>query len=272
MEKTIKKNVRKNLGLKEKIKTFNKSVEDLIVFERINNNSDKLLIVFSSVHKFDVNSNITNLNNGYSWFNHFKNQSQFDVLFISDNLFPPYGWYCLSGEVSTIKYINKFITNFIEQNSYKNVHAFGTSKGGTGALLYGILNDNIDVVITGIPIIAVKDYIQYHVDRHQHFEHFYGEFVASSEADKFNHLFDELESDKPVYFIATEGDGHYNHHRNFIDNKKITNMKVFLDIEKGSHGKAVVSNARSISNFVMELINTGNEAEIEGHIRYEHTR
>lgn len=270
MESKIKKNIRRNMNFRRKIKTFNKSIEDLIMFKHLKNNSDKLLIVFSSANKFDQTTNITHLNRNYSWYKNFSEESEFDVLFISDNLFQPYGWYCFSGVVSTIEYINRFITNFVEKHSYKQVYSFGTSKGGTGALLYGILNDSIDVIITGIPIIAVKDYIRQNANLHQHYEHFYREFLVSSETDKFNHIFDGVESNKPIYFITTEGDSHFRYQKKFLENTKITNMKIFLDIEKDGHGKAVINHALSIISFVKILIKSGNEVEIEGHIRRDY--
>lgn len=55
--------------------------------------------------------------------------------------------------------INKDITELIKKKNYKNVTTYGSSKGGTAALLFGLINPLINNVFSLVPQIHVIKYI-----------------------------------------------------------------------------------------------------------------
>lgn len=136
----------------------------------INNNSKTLTIVFQSAgrisselfdriyKKENVKEEVENAHKKYTWFK-FSNASYSDFYFIEDYYSQSYGWYMFDEGKSIINELNEDLTNLIIENGYTNVTTFGSSKGGTAALLYGLLNPHIDNVFSLVPQIHVVDYI-----------------------------------------------------------------------------------------------------------------
>ncbi|WP_257009365.1 hypothetical protein [Bacillus sp. 7884-1] len=63
--------------------------------------------------------------------------------------------------------LNQGLTQFIEDNNYKVVTTYGSSKGGTGALLYGLLNPKINNVFSLVPQVHSIKYIEKHMKRYK---------------------------------------------------------------------------------------------------------
>ncbi len=91
-----------------------------------------------------------------------------DYLFVKDYYSRSYGWYTMDEGRSIHHSINLDLDQFISEKPYERVIAFGSSKGGTAALLYGMLNRHITHVLSLVPQIEIgrywrkyfKDYMQ----------------------------------------------------------------------------------------------------------------
>lgn len=136
----------------------------------VNNNSSKLTIVFQSAGRISHNlfnkilneeasyNEVKEAHEKYTWFK-FSNDSYSDYFFIEDYYSKSYGWYMFDEGESVINEINEDITDLINSKKYETVTTYGSSKGGSAALLFGIINPKIDNVFSLVPQVHVIKYI-----------------------------------------------------------------------------------------------------------------
>lgn len=139
--------------------------------KHLQNGSDVLVLVFQNAAK-PLNDaipgvflneisqkQIAEMHERYTWMKFSERVQVADYLFIKDHFSSIYGWYFIDHGKMIYTKLNQELTNFIQQHGYKKVIAFGSSKGGTGALLYGLLNPHITDVFSLVPQIHVSDFI-----------------------------------------------------------------------------------------------------------------
>ncbi|MBC2675833.1 hypothetical protein [Listeria booriae] len=135
------------------------------------NGSDTLVIVFQNAAK-PLNDAIPDIYRGnvtqkevaemherYTWMKFAQRVTKADYFFVKDHFSSVYGWYFIDNGKFIHEQFNEELTAFIQQHGYKRVIAFGSSKGGTGAIIYGIMNPLITDVFSLIPQIHVARFI-----------------------------------------------------------------------------------------------------------------
>lgn len=140
----------------------------LIKGKFVNNNAEKLIIVFQStigldLTRFDPDSleyreYVKVSHERYVWMRTFSKYNEADYLYIQDNFNYSYGWYIKDNKINIIKNVNNYINENITKK-YSEIVAFGSSKGGFAALLYGMLNKSITQIVAVVPQIRVKEYL-----------------------------------------------------------------------------------------------------------------
>ncbi len=135
------------------------------------NGSDTLVIVFQNagkplndaipaIFKQEVDQKqVALMHERYTWIKFAERVKAADYLFVKDHFSKVYGWYLIDSGKFIHEKFNMELTQFIQKYRYKKVIAFGSSKGGTGALLYGLMNPLITDVFSLVPQIHVADYI-----------------------------------------------------------------------------------------------------------------
>lgn len=139
--------------------------------KHIKNGSSILVIIFQNAAK-PLNDAIPDIYSGkisqtdvsllheqYTWIKFAKRNKNADYFFIKDDFCGVYGWYIMDNGRFIYEEINKLLTEFIKSNNYKEVISFGSSKGGTGALMYGLINPLIGKVFSLVPQIHVANFI-----------------------------------------------------------------------------------------------------------------
>ncbi|MBA3925421.1 hypothetical protein [Listeria rustica] len=135
------------------------------------NGSDTLVLVFQNAAK-PLNDAIPDIYSGkitqqevaamherYTWMKFAQRVPKADYFFIKDHFSSVYGWYFIDHGKLIHQRFNEELTAFIQKHHYKRVIAFGSSKGGTGALIYGAMNPLITDVFSLIPQIHVSRFI-----------------------------------------------------------------------------------------------------------------
>lgn len=102
---------------------------------------------------------VAEMHESYTWCKLAERIPDADYLFIKDHFSSVYGWYFIHSGQLFYEEFNAELTQFIQEHKYQKVIAFGSSKGGTGALLYGLLNPYITDVLCLVPQIHVADFI-----------------------------------------------------------------------------------------------------------------
>ncbi|EIA20837.1 hypothetical protein [Listeria fleischmannii] len=135
------------------------------------NGSDTLVIVFQNaakplndaipaIYNDEIDqTQVSEMHARYTWIKFAERVNHVDYLFIQDHFSKVYGWYFIDSGKMIYEELNIEISQFIQKYHYKKVIAFGSSKGGTGALLYGLINPFITDVFSLVPQIRVADYI-----------------------------------------------------------------------------------------------------------------
>ncbi|EMG28715.1 hypothetical protein X560_2714 [Listeria fleischmannii 1991] len=135
------------------------------------NGSDTLVIVFQNaakplndaipaIYNHEIKeTQVSAMHNRYTWIKFAERVNYVDYFFIQDYFSSVYGWYFIDAGKLIYEELNEELSQFIQTNRYKKVIAFGSSKGGTGALLYGLINPFITDVFSLVPQIRVADYI-----------------------------------------------------------------------------------------------------------------
>ncbi len=139
-------------------------------YEHINNGRRALIIVFQTAATISDDdrrriaernieaSEVARLHEKYKWWNLTKEYPQADYLFVSDYYSQSFGWYVMDSGEWFHREWNAELEHFLEKASYERVIAFGTSKGGSAALLYGMMNRHISHVFSCVPQIEIATY------------------------------------------------------------------------------------------------------------------
>jgi cephalosporin-C deacetylase-like acetyl esterase len=72
-------------------------------------------------------------------------------LFVKDYYSRCYGWYVMDRGRFIHHEINAALTDFQEKRGYDRVVTFGSSKGGTAAVVYGMMNAHITHTFALVP-------------------------------------------------------------------------------------------------------------------------
>ncbi|MBC1795849.1 hypothetical protein HCA55_03880 [Listeria booriae] len=166
----------------------------------LKNGSKHLILVFQPVKKevLEVVSEVLSgsanheqikkAHERYSWLNFATDYKESDYLFVQDYFSESFGWYLFDSGKVIYEELNKELEQFIERMGYEKITAFGSSKGGTGALVYGILNKYVTDVFALVPQVKVSTFInKYH--RHEKKAFYRGNERLEQEIDQF--FFDE---------------------------------------------------------------------------------
>lgn len=144
----------------------------------VDNNSKNLTIIFQSAGRIskDLFDRILNgsasyeevksAHEKYTWFK-FSKYKYSDYYFVEDYFSQSYGWYMFDGGKSIINEFNEELSRFIKDKKYENVTTYGSSKGGTAALLYGLINPNINNVFSLVPQVHAVKYIDLKLSKYK---------------------------------------------------------------------------------------------------------
>ncbi|MBC1499186.1 hypothetical protein HB943_01135 [Listeria weihenstephanensis] len=166
----------------------------------LKNGSKHLILVFQPVKKEVLEAvsevlkgsadheQIKKAHERYSWMNFALDYKESDYLFVQDYFSESFGWYLFDGGKAMYEALNEELEQFIEKMGYEKVTAFGSSKGGTGALVYGVLNKYVTDVFALVPQVKVSTFInKYHPNEKEAF--YRGNEKLEQEMDQF--FFDE---------------------------------------------------------------------------------
>lgn len=141
----------------------------------VNNNAKNLIIVFQSAGRVPANAikaylkneisdqDIEDLHSKYNYFGLSKKELKADYYFIKDHYSGIYGWYISDFGKNIIEDIQREIKKIVMQKNYKVVITFGSSKGGSGALLHGLLSPYVNNIFALVPQINVTRYVSMHL-------------------------------------------------------------------------------------------------------------
>ncbi len=181
MIKKIKSKIRtayKLLKFRLKEKTFEKRLKYLF-FDK---NSDTLLICFAAFPPGNIR--VYNNIKGFSDFN-------LDRLYINDT-FGYKGSYYLyeNGSEEPFKLTCSLIEKFISSGKYKHIYTAGTSKGGSCAIIFGLLF-NAEMIFSGACQYHLGTYLNV-PERHKVFEGMMGKNASVEEESKLNHVMPDI--------------------------------------------------------------------------------
>lgn len=135
------------------------------IFNYIDNNSSKLIILFSSYigeHGNLNDLNIINKNRSIFPLYDVTKNTNYNYLLIKDSFSKLYGFFIQHFDSMIFDKLNDKISDFIKNKGFesKDVTSFGFGKGATAALLYSLNNDNINNCYLGSPIINIEFFLQ----------------------------------------------------------------------------------------------------------------
>ncbi len=109
-----------------KLRVLEKKSENGVKFIFVNNRSDKLVVVFSGI------------GSDYNYRRSLRNSS-WDQLYIKDSWAKGLSYYLYEdGSNHPEQLTSEFINAFLSKHSYSKIVSFGSSKGGSAALYFGI--------------------------------------------------------------------------------------------------------------------------------------
>ncbi|WP_201627273.1 hypothetical protein [Psychrobacter immobilis] len=245
----------------------------MIKYKLINNNRKELVIVFQSAGRITLElfdkiinndvelSEVKKAHEKYSWYK-LKENTYVDYLYLEDFYSKSYGWYMFDEGNSIIDKLNLHLERFIIDNKYKKVTAFGSSKGGTGALLYGIKNPYINRVFSVVPQIHSVQYID------TYFEKYKKLFFPKDDIDNeeyFNNIFynedlycEENYRNTSVYIYTGVGDEQFQaalDFNNFLGKKNIDN-NIIINSSQKKHTPIVMDNVPFVRS-ALKIIHNG---------------
>lgn len=246
----------------------------LLKFEFINNASKNLVIIFQSAgtltpEMFESIQNntveegvIDKAHERYNWFK-LTDYDFSDFLFVQDNYSNAFGWYLFDNGKYIFDQINKELSTFIKNKNYERVTSFGSSKGGTAALLFGIQNPYITDVFSLVPQIHVVDYIEKHLSKYKNvmFPVHDEKFECKINQVFFNKkIFNKKNKNTNIFVYTGLNDEQFPDLINFEKTipSYFERFKIIVNTSDKEHTPMVVSNKRFIYS-ALRLISTGEE-------------
>ncbi|MDB1940942.1 hypothetical protein PMY35_07245 [Clostridium tertium] len=248
----------------------------LIKGKFVNNNSENLVIVFQaagvlSKEDFEcivdgkMSKEELNLKHQkYSWYK-FSETDYADYFFIEDQFSSSYGWYMIDSGKSIIQEFNKELEKLIIEKGYKSVTAFGSSKGGVGALLYGLINPKIDRVFSLVPQIHPVNYIDKYLEKYKSLffpqqdieieKYFNNIFFNEDLYKEGNHI------NTKVYLYTGIGDEQYKpvlEFNQFLSEKIGSKSNIIINTSLKKHNPIVIENVPFVRS-ALKLIATDSE-------------
>ena len=138
-------------------------------YKFIDNGSGILIIMFQSVGQIPKDQfknilentvsdeEIEKYHSKYNYMKIVRENPQFDYLFVQDYYSRSYGWYLVDSGKFIFNELNDDLEEFTKK--YEYVYAFGSSKGGSGALIYGNLNKYITHTFALVPQIEIAKFV-----------------------------------------------------------------------------------------------------------------
>ena len=129
-----------------KLRVLEKKSENGVKYIFVNNKSDKLVVVFSGI------------GSDYNYRRSFRDSS-WDQLYIKDSWADGLSYYLYEdGSNHPENLTSEFINAFLSMHGYSKIVSFGSSKGGSAALYFGIKH-NFNQIFCGACQYRVGDYI-----------------------------------------------------------------------------------------------------------------
>lgn len=239
-------------------------------YKHINNGSKNLIIIFQSAGRLPIDildkilnqsiseKEVLEYHQKYNWLN-ISSKMKCDFLYLEDYYSKSYGWYMVDSGESIIEKLNSELTEFIKKWGYNHVTTFGSSKGGSGALLYGLINENINSVFTLVPQINMVQYINKYMAKYKKllFPNDNLEFEK-----KINNIFyDEniykTKKQCSIYMYTGISDGEFNETLK-LDNlfrKHSLNSNLIINISEKRHTPLVKDNIEFIYKMLGAIVN-----------------
>lgn len=141
----------------------------------VDNGANNLIIVFQSAGRVPTSAidlylkknisydQIERYHQKYNWFNFSHDRVTADYYFIEDHYSGIYGWYITDFGENIITKVQKEINEICEMKNYHIVLTYGSSKGGTGALLHGLINPYVNKIMSLVPQVDVARYLDMHL-------------------------------------------------------------------------------------------------------------
>lgn len=237
----------------------------------VDNGSDKLIIVFQSAGRVPQEAIISYLNKEvtdedigryhekYNWFNWTKKIEEADFYYIEDHYSGIYGWYISDFGKNIINDIQKEIKSIVSKKNYQMVISFGSSKGGTGALVHGLLSPYISKIFSLVPQIKITKYINKHLSMLKPL--IYAENqdnINESTMNDINNFIHPLNitRKKTIFFYTGVADEQFKETKLFSE--KIVNYGVsstlIINVEKKKHSPMVMDNVEFIENLLKNIL------------------
>lgn len=237
-------------------------------YKEVKNGSDKLVIVFQSAGRLSTEvldkiidnkiseEEVIKCHQKYNWMKLSRNKYA-DFLYIEDYYSRSYGWYMVNEGKLIIEQINNEISEYIKKNNYKEVTTFGSSKGGTAALLYGIINKNINNVFALVPQIEVITYLDTYMKK-------YKKLLFPNKDEKFENMLNNIFFNEKLYSIFNSNiyiytgvnDNEFNNAiklDNYIKHN-YRNINTIVNISNKKHTPLVVDNTEFIYEMLESIV------------------
>ena len=213
----------------------------------IDNNSSNLTIIFQSAGRISIElfdnilegkaetNEVKKAHEKYTWFK-FSNDVYSDYYYIEDYYSESYGWYMFDKGKSIFNDINKEITELIKKKGYKNVTTYGSSKGGTGALLFGLINPLINNVFSLVPQIHVIKYINKKLPK-------YKKLFFPEENQEIENYFEQIFFNEDLYLEKNIQDTNLFFYTGINDEQVEDLLKLFHSLEKRNINNNIIINS-----------------------------
>ena len=237
----------------------------------VDNGSDKLIIVFQSAGRVPQEAISSYLNNDitdeeirryhekYNWFNWTKKIEEADFYYIEDHYSGIYGWYLSDFGKNIIGTIQEEIKKVVSKKKYQMVISFGSSKGGTGALIHGLLSPYISKVFSLVPQIDINEYVNKHLPMLKPLIYADNrESINENIMSDINNFIDPLNitRKKTIFFYTGVSDEQFKETKRFSE--KIASDKVsstlIINVEKKKHSPMVMDNVDFIENLLKSIL------------------
>ncbi|WP_270305995.1 hypothetical protein [Enterococcus faecalis] len=238
----------------------------------VDNGSDKLIIVFQSAGRVPtekikayLNKNISDqdikkFHGKYNWYSMAKRMPIADYYFLEDHYSGIYGWYISDFGKNIISTIQNEIENIVSKKEYKMVIAFGSSKGGTGALIHGLISPYISKIFTLVPQINITRYIEEHLPEIKHLLMPMESKECNEElmGNIMNYLdISKIKRRKTVFFYTGILDEQFAETRLFSRkiSSELISSTLIMNVERKGHSPMIMDNVEFIEKVLSNILN-----------------